>query len=157
AYLALLHARSAHHREAEGFYREALTRDYGQAWVHNNLAVALAKLDARPGPKLKVALEEVNRARELSGDTRAIEFNWAWIRYLSNVDAEHQRLDDPECVKAMEKALQAGPGDLDVYYKAALVFAASSKADVRARALAVDCVRNAIASGKKVSQLKDDP
>jgi eukaryotic-like serine/threonine-protein kinase len=157
AFIGYIQSRSGHSKEAESYYRTALAEGYDKPWVHNYRANALSKLDSQPGPTLKMALEEATRARQDSADTRAIQLNWAWIRFLTKLDQKNNRLDDPECVQEMEKVLQIGPYDLDLYYKAAVIFAAASKDEPRLREKAFYCVREAIAFGKKPAQLKCDP
>jgi eukaryotic-like serine/threonine-protein kinase len=154
AYLAYSHSRAAQHRKAGEFYQMAIERDFAPAWVHNNRAYSLTQFAVNERPQMLVALDEVTKARALDRNNRAIQFHWAYIRYLVKQDANTKRLYDPECVATMRTVMADGPRDAEMYFKAALVLAAASAGHDELAADAVGYLHYAVELGKPIQQLR---
>jgi hypothetical protein len=156
AYFGYCNSRSAYHQQAADSYAAAIGKGFGPAWVHSARAYSLAQLTWDPA-RMRESMEEASTARDLVQDDRSIEFNWALIRFLTRQDPTSMQLDDPECVQVIKKVVAAGPCDADLWYKAALILAASSSDNESMRVDAITYLRRAVAMGRPAAPLRRSP
>jgi tetratricopeptide (TPR) repeat protein len=160
AFLAYCFARrQKDHPTAAKLYEEAVAGGYRAPWVHNNRAYSLLQMGSPPSHALlRLAIEEATAALELSPNLRPALYNRAWARYLLNLDPDTHTLSDPDCLNDLEAVMMtAGPCTADLYYKAALILAASGSDREDLRARAVGCLREAVARGKPPRPLPKNP
>lgn len=156
AYIAYCHSCQGHHAQAEALYGQAIENGYAEGWVYSNRAYSLAQMNPQPGVKLQEALELVTVAMARDPEVRAIQFNFAWIRFLSNLDSKTKRLDDPQCVQTILEVLKAGPSDADAQVVAARIFAASSADNLALKTQAIEFARKSIEMGRPVKAVVND-
>jgi hypothetical protein len=157
AFLAYSHSLAQQSRPAAGFYHEAIKEGYSHAWVHNNRAYELTQFDRKNPAQLRAAMEEATKARELAHEVRAVRLNWAYVRFLMNLDRKTQRLNDPECVEEIRGVMSVGPYDANLCVLAAHILAAASADAEQLQPQAIVYLRKAVELGKKPSEIRGDP
>jgi serine/threonine protein kinase len=156
AYLGYCHSRTARHDVAVECYLKAVESGFDEAWVHNNRAYSLTQINRNPTTTLPIAMKEVSRAREMAPLQRGIQFNWAYIRFLSKYDSKTKRFKDEECLQALQSVMAEGPYDAELYYKAGMILAAGSDSEENRRQ-AIAYLTNAVDLGMSPNNLLRDP
>src|SRR5262249_8459123 len=144
---------------AATLYGEAIAAGYGPAWVHSNRAwscTTIALKDPKKAAYFKLAIEEATTALKLAPDLRAARLNRAMARYHAGFDTQTPA-EREECPADMTWVTASGPGNADLYYKAALVFSAGSAGHEERYTQAVAYLRDAIRLGRRPNSLAGDP
>jgi eukaryotic-like serine/threonine-protein kinase len=157
AFLALCYSRNGKQLAAVGLYQEAIeVHHYETAWVHNNLSFGLIE----PGSprKLRSAIEEATTALLLDPNLRAARINRMFARFLLTLDPKTQTLQDPkDCLLDLEAVMATGPYNADLYYKAAIILAASKRGSEDRASSAVHYLHEAVLLGKKFNSINQNP
>jgi serine/threonine protein kinase len=154
AFIAYCEARRANPRSAAAYYDDVMRQGYNLAWVHNNRAAALIKMGS--AANLRDAIREATEALDLEPALRAARFNRAVARYHLNIDRNF-KLADPDCLADLNAVMETGPYSPDLYYKAALILAASGDGNEAQLSRAVSYVREVLLLGKSFQQLAGNP
>src|SRR5262249_55027852 len=139
AMLAYCESRRAFQDVAAQLYEDAFKKhNFDAAWVHNNRAACLIKMGS--ATNFRDAICEATEALKLDPTLRAALFNRAYAHYRLNLDKSF-KLSDPECLADLNAVMANGPYNADLYYKAALILAASADGDEKQLARTVGYVR----------------
>jgi tetratricopeptide (TPR) repeat protein len=158
AYLAYCYNRTGNPSAAASLYQEAISRfGFETPWVHNNLSFSL--IEPSSPKKLRMAIEEAKIALLMKPNMRESRLNRLYASFLLNLDPATQTISHAEeCLADLDAVMAHGPYNVDLYYKAGIILAASSGVKSNGRAeQAVQYLKEAILRGKKYSSFSQNP
>jgi hypothetical protein len=155
AYLAYSHGFNQF-PSAVQFYREAITKGFEPAWVHNNLARALMAQSTVP-ENYRAGVEHANKALELDPNMTAARLNramaWSRLRLAKTGDD----IADALVIADIEAGVQQQPNSMGFYVFAAQATVLFGGGREESQARAVGYLKRSVELGRKPTSFAKDP